>query len=146
YVHRPDSHKPGGNGARNYGFELSIGEYINWFDDDDVMLSDFIKRRVQSFTENMKVSFCSYAYAGENLENKRSVTLIETPYLYKDYALWKFQVLTPSALFKKEFLLGKELFSYEIIRGQETELFLRLFLELAPKNYKIINESLFLYR
>uniref|UniRef100_UPI003AA7DECA glycosyltransferase family A protein n=1 Tax=Xanthomarina gelatinilytica TaxID=1137281 RepID=UPI003AA7DECA len=28
---------PGGNGARNYGFELSKGEFIQWFDDDDVI-------------------------------------------------------------------------------------------------------------
>src|SRR5690606_28965076 len=43
YVHRPDTHKPGGNGARNYGFELSKGEYIQWFDSDDLMLEDFLQ-------------------------------------------------------------------------------------------------------
>ncbi|WP_417872512.1 glycosyltransferase family 2 protein, partial [Xanthomarina gelatinilytica] len=33
YQKRPDRHLPGGNGARNYGFELSKGEFIQWFDD-----------------------------------------------------------------------------------------------------------------
>jgi glycosyltransferase involved in cell wall biosynthesis len=32
YYHRPDEHLPGGNGARNYGFKMSKGEYVNWFD------------------------------------------------------------------------------------------------------------------
>ena len=31
---------PGGNGARNYGFEISKGEYIQWFDSDDLMLPE----------------------------------------------------------------------------------------------------------
>jgi glycosyltransferase involved in cell wall biosynthesis len=28
YYHRPDEHLPGGNGARNYGFKMSTGEYV----------------------------------------------------------------------------------------------------------------------
>jgi glycosyltransferase involved in cell wall biosynthesis len=34
FYHRPDEHLPGGNGARNYGFKMSKGEYVNWLDDD----------------------------------------------------------------------------------------------------------------
>ena len=37
FYHRPENHLPGGNGARNYGFEKSKGEYIQWFDSDDIM-------------------------------------------------------------------------------------------------------------
>jgi len=37
YHLRPEYHKPGGNGARNYGFKLSKGEFIQWFDSDDLM-------------------------------------------------------------------------------------------------------------
>ena len=29
YYHRPDEHLPGGNGARNYGFKMSQGKFIN---------------------------------------------------------------------------------------------------------------------
>lgn len=36
YAKRPDDRKPGGNAARNYGFEMSKGEYINWIDSDDL--------------------------------------------------------------------------------------------------------------
>ncbi len=42
YHKRPDTHKPGGNGARNYGFKLSKGKYINWFDSDDLITPDHI--------------------------------------------------------------------------------------------------------
>src|SRR6187431_937929 len=37
YHQRPHDRPRGGNAARNYGFELSKGEFVNWFDDDDVM-------------------------------------------------------------------------------------------------------------
>lgn len=60
--------------------------------------------------------------------------------------MWKAKVLTPSVLFRKKFLLNKELFSDKIFRGQETELFSRLFFELPRSNYQVINEPLFLYR
>jgi len=43
YYHRPEEHLPGGNGARNFGFEKSTGEYIQWFDSDDLMEPNSIK-------------------------------------------------------------------------------------------------------
>lgn len=46
YVHRPNTYQTGGNGARNYGFEISKGAYIQWFDDDDVMLPEHIATKV----------------------------------------------------------------------------------------------------
>ena len=42
YHHRPKERPKGGNAARNYGFELSNGEYIQWFDDDDILLKIFL--------------------------------------------------------------------------------------------------------
>jgi|SRR5690554_5651841 len=49
YFHRPDTHLPGGNGARNYGFLQSKGEYIQWFDSDDLMHPEKLERKAQSF-------------------------------------------------------------------------------------------------
>lgn len=45
YHHRPKDRLPGGNAARNYGFEVSKGEYIQWFDSDDLMLPEFINEK-----------------------------------------------------------------------------------------------------
>src|SRR5690554_568349 len=57
FYHRPDTHKPGGNGARNYGFSLSKGEYINWFDSDDLMDSNKIQIKLKSII-NTEYNFC----------------------------------------------------------------------------------------
>ena len=40
YHHRPKDRLRGGNAARNYGFEISKGKYIQWFDSDDIMLPE----------------------------------------------------------------------------------------------------------
>lgn len=50
---RPEKYKSGGNGARNYGFDLSKGEYINWFDSDDLMLPDAIQSKIDAFEEGI---------------------------------------------------------------------------------------------
>ncbi|MFT5892137.1 MAG: glycosyltransferase involved in cell wall biosynthesis, partial [Dokdonia sp.] len=35
---RPEQLLKGANACRNYGFEMSEGAYVNWFDSDDLML------------------------------------------------------------------------------------------------------------
>lgn len=52
YHHRPEAHKPGGNGARNYGFELSKGEFVNWFDSDDLMFENHLFLHLNNFKIN----------------------------------------------------------------------------------------------
>lgn len=46
YHHRPSNRVKGANACRNYGFEISKGEFVNWFDSDDLMDKDFIKVKV----------------------------------------------------------------------------------------------------
>ncbi|SFD02559.1 glycosyltransferase family 2 protein [Algibacter pectinivorans] len=136
----------GGNGARNYGFKLSQGDYVNWFDDDDVMLDNFLKSRIEAFTSSVNFVIGSHYTVNQNLENKTLQSLEIKSYLFKDYALWKLQLITNSILFRKSFLSEKILFNENLKRGQETELFTRLFFRARKESYKIINVPLFLYR
>src|SRR5690606_34586560 len=66
--------------------------------------------------------------------------------LYKDFVLWKIKVFTPSVLFRKSFLLTKSLFNEKILKGQESELFGRLFFRVKEDQYFILNIPLFYYR
>ncbi len=45
---RPKDRLRGGNAARNYAFELSKGEYIQWFDSDDLMTPDKLQLKVET--------------------------------------------------------------------------------------------------
>lgn len=144
--YRPVNGIPGGNASRNYGFEISKGEFINWFDDDDIMTETFLSKKLELFFEEIDLVICSGAYTDHNLKILQNIDLEIRSFLFKDYVLWKLQILTPSILFRRRFLNKKELFNVTIARGQEAELFSRLFYNLSPNKFAILNEPLFLYR
>ncbi|MGB3342520.1 MAG: glycosyltransferase family 2 protein [Aequorivita sp.] len=146
YHHRPEDRLPGGNAARNYGFEVSSGQFVQWFDDDDIMLARYLKQKISIFTPEAQFIICSGTYVSENLERLEDIEYQESIDLFKDYILWNLKVFTPSVLFRKSFLENKELFNLSIQRGQETEFFSRVFFEVSAEEYGIINEPLFLYR
>lgn len=146
YHRRPVSRPKGANSCRNFGFELSKGDYINWFDDDDIMLNGFLKEKIEQFTNDIDLVICSGIYVDDNLDKTEIINLKEQSFLFKDYVLWKLHIITNSILFRKSFLDNKKLFSLKISRGQETELFSRLFYKLPKEKYSILNTPLFLYR
>ena len=146
YHKRPLEKDKGGNASRNYGFEISNGDFIIWFDDDDVMLKDFLKTLIDGFSSDISFVITSHYMVDENLENRTKINLTEETYLFKDYLFWKLKLITGSILFKKEYLVNKRLFNEKLTRGQETEFFSRLFFKIPKNNYKILNIPLFLYR
>lgn len=146
---RPKELTKGANTCRNMGFEAAKGEFINWFDSDDVALPGFLSERLAVFEKNQQLDLviCSSAITDENLNFIENWELTEgNPDLFRDYALWKERVLTPSVLFKKEFLEGKELFDPKIVRGQEADFFYRILYKLPEEQYRTVNTPLFYYR
>ncbi|MBU2952155.1 glycosyltransferase [Tamlana agarivorans] len=146
YHHRPEERLPGGNAARNYGFKVSKGEFVNWFDDDDVMLKEFLETKINGFKTHTKFVIASHYLVDEDLNYPKFEELEETSYLFKDYLLWKLRIITNSILFRKAYLLKTTLFDENISKGQETELFSRLFFRIKKDSYKVLNTPLFLYR
>jgi len=109
FYNRPFEMQKGACSCRNYGFELSKGYYINWFDSDDIMLADFLIFKVEAFTANYDfvIGTGFYWYSDKNL--KEFIDLKISSYLFRDYLMWKAHILTPSLLFKRSFLLDKKL-------------------------------------
>ncbi|MGR7812009.1 glycosyltransferase family 2 protein [Lacinutrix undariae] len=146
YHHRPVDRLAGGNAARNYGFEVSKGSYVQWFDSDDLMKKNCLKERLDMFKQDVKFVISGGAYLIENKE-KDSFNIEIKDNLYKDYVLWKTSIFTPSLLFEKEFLLGfSRLFNESVLKGQESEFFSTIFYEKLNVKYAIINKVHFLYR
>lgn len=52
FHNRPSNRVKGANSCRNYGFELSKGELIKWFDSDDIMLPNHIEIAYRSLLNN----------------------------------------------------------------------------------------------
>jgi glycosyltransferase involved in cell wall biosynthesis len=146
YYHRPANRPKGANTCRNYGFEISKGDYINWFDDDDIMLPDFVEKKMGLFSEEVQMTICTGYLVNEQLKESSIIKIYTSSNIFKDYLVSRLKILTPSILFRKRFLEDKLLFSNNIKRGQETELFSRLFFQLNDSEYIITEAPLFLYR
>ena len=143
---RPKHLLKGGNAARNFGYQQSKGIYIQWFDSDDIMLKDFLNDRINLFTDKVDFVIGTGYSVDTSLNNPNKISIYQSDNLFKSYALWSLKVFTPSIILKKDFLKGKKLFSQKLLRGQETELFSRLFYNTLKSQYIIINKPLYLYR
>jgi glycosyltransferase involved in cell wall biosynthesis len=142
YYHRPDEHLPGGNGARNYGFKMSQGEYIQWFDSDDLMVAEKLELKVKAMLEN-EVDFVVCFGA---LVNKKHNVIDEWNKIYNKNALLS-HVLgiitfsTNGPMFKKSILLNNKVFDEKLKRKQEWEFFSRILCE--TESYYPLNVVLY---
>jgi glycosyltransferase involved in cell wall biosynthesis len=130
YYVRPLKRKKGANSCRNYGFELSKGEYINWFDSDDIMLKDKLKIQYDALANNeFNFSVCQTLVFEGDVSNilglRHQKIASDTPLL--DYIKHEMTFLTPSPLFKTEFLKKSGLrFNESLHAAQEWEFISRL--------------------
>lgn len=143
---RPDHLQEGGNASRNFGFENARGELINWFDDDDVMLPDFICKKLEAFRVETDFVISEFYYTDEVLEIKSRIEQEKKSSLFKDLIMGKQIVITGAVMFRRTFLENKELFNPSINKGQETEFFSRLFFEFPVERFQVVKEPLFYYR
>jgi glycosyltransferase involved in cell wall biosynthesis len=130
---RPSGYKPGGNGARNYGFSQVSGDYVVFFDSDDVMYPNYLTSRLR-FLElnpdkdgvvtnfgwrviekapNKRVHY----YNPEIFDDFQSNTREDWFWLnYMDYRfyfpssnlLWRYNALKDKALWNEEAYIGQD--------------------------------------
>lgn len=130
YHKRPDTHLPGGNGARNYGFKLSKGEFIQWFDSDDLMAERLLDLQLDSIlNSSVQISLCQVRFFQKKIAN--SFILKELPpltlFTLKNYVVEHMPWLTCSALWNRGFLDSMtELFDEELKAAQEWEFICRV--------------------
>jgi glycosyltransferase involved in cell wall biosynthesis len=147
YHQRPKNRIKGGSAARNYGFALSKGEYINWFDSDDIMLPNFLKEKIKIFNieSDLDVVFSYGAYFEKNeKELKVSKPKLESLTIL-DYVKNNFYLITHGPLWKREFLNDKILFDENRLKLQDTEFHFRMLLK-QPKVKFYETNYLFLLR
>ncbi|WP_299550039.1 glycosyltransferase family 2 protein [Seonamhaeicola sp.] len=60
FLKRPHTHKKGLPGCRNYGLEMAKGDYIIFFDDDDMVHPLNLEICLSALAKNSKASFCNY--------------------------------------------------------------------------------------
>ena len=144
YHHRPKDLFKGANACRNYGFELSKGEYIQWFDSDDVMHPYKLVDQVKSIeASSVTLSVCqaqifTSSFKMPSVLPPKEINSINP---FTDYLQNKIFWMTPSILWKRNFLLGLDgLYDVNLKAAQEWEFHTRL-LSKSP-DYIIVDRSL----
>lgn len=148
YHQRPSDRLKGANACRNYGFELSKGKYVKWFDSDDIMHPDFLEKQVDVLEQDKDLDFCvclsltfyeNSKIVTENNANRNLEHSLILGYLVKNHYF-----LTAAPLWKREYLEGKELFDESLFDSHESDFHLRMLL-YYPK-YVYTNDFLFSVR
>lgn len=106
YIVRPNTVKKGANYSRNYGFSLSKGEYIKFFDSDDLMLPDHIKVCVTTLEQgnyDFVVADCINFDGNFFLERPYEIDRLNSPLSAMNFAQWKTAWITNDLLVKRHF-------------------------------------------
>lgn len=146
YYKRPKNLKKGANACRNYGFKMSKGNFIQWFDSDDIMHPNKIEKKVNLLhNSNYDFVVCSGIEFVKSIDNNFSLwnkTKSDKPIM--DHITGKISLHTNGPLFKKKTIENSTLFNESLMRKQEWEYYTRLLFQ--TQNYKAIDEVLYYFR
>ncbi len=126
YFHRPAGKPKGANACRNNGLDKSLGDYIIFFDSDDLMTEDHIEVKLQAIlqyqtdfiiTKTKNLNGKSYPHHYYNFDN---VSLNQYNYISQNIN-W----LTLDILIKKEVIQNIR-FNENLQSGQEYNFFSKL--------------------
>ena len=144
---RPSNRLAGGNTARNYGFELSKGLYVNFLDSDDYLHADFLKTKMAAFNVSTDgvVSQTYLVQAGveeHQIEQRTQASLYSLDY----FVQLKFKLLVWDVLWRKSYLanLPQPLFTEALRKGQDVDFHLRAL--LPNPTLAFIHQPLYYYR
>jgi GalNAc5-diNAcBac-PP-undecaprenol beta-1,3-glucosyltransferase len=148
FLKRPDSYKKGLPGCRNYGLDLCKGEFVIFFDDDDVVHPANLKVCLEAF-EDISIDFCHYqknAYREGKPDIQPAFFEIKQKYTKADIAKVVNQEIglaSCTVLWKKK-CFDTIRFNENLLYAEEWECYLRILSE----NYSgiIINTILYYNR
>lgn len=152
FLKRPRNRPKGANACRNFGFELSKGHYINWFDSDDLMHPDKFAVQVSQLKDseyNFSIGQSEWfdSIANVSLGN-RAPLLSESNNNLEDYIKKKIFWVTGSTLWKRDFLQRSKIYFDESLhQSQEYDFYVKVlvispeFITVAAPLFKIIKHD-----
>ncbi|WP_375234786.1 glycosyltransferase family 2 protein [Winogradskyella sp.] len=145
FYKRPKTKPKGANACRNYGFELSKGEYVNWLDSDDIFHRDKLKLQLSNIIEEKAPFSICKSYVFENHINEDDLQLksskVKTNDSFNDFISKQIIIPIQAPVFKKSFLIENNFYFDERLQaGQEWEFFARILFKFP--NYGTVNTAL----
>ena len=144
---RPNTYAKGAPSCRNYGLHLAKGEFVQFFDSDDILLREALSDKVQELDADKELQF---------VVSKTDFLLSDGQLSYPDQRLFYPQTFeefleeksiffTPGPMFRSVFLKEQKLaFDPSLERHQEFEFYTRL-MSGMPK-FKILDKVHCYYR
>lgn len=143
YHHRPKDRLKGANACRNYGFELSTGEYIQWLDSDDLISHGKLNEQVDILKKKKKgIVICEWFFLEDYSKEVRHVNI---NWLNKSELSIKLflKILSKSYGYMPPhtYLMSSELVSKagkwneNLIINQDGEFFIRVFIKVKRVFY-----------
>lgn len=130
-----NSIKNGAPAARNFGFENSQGEFIQFLDSDDVLLPNKITNQINIFKQNPEIDlvYSKAQFVDENLVLKNEFWGRKLENNYKDYFEFSYQTMCP--LYKKNTIKKFGVWDEKISINQDWEFCLRYIIKGAKTNF-----------
>lgn len=145
---RPIKKMKGPSSCRNYGFDNSKGNYVQFFDSDDIMHPDHLKYKVESIgtadfvlckIKEFHLEFdCKYDVQEDAKDD------LETESIFEDLVMENFPMLMVMPMWKKQSLSFYMPIREDMNLLEDYELFVRALYKF--KKYIIINKTLIFYR
>ena len=144
---KPDHLPKGPSASRNYGFTFAEGEFINWFDSDDLMHSEKLAKDVAALEDKtIDFTISQTEFFGKNRTEKKYWNQnLFSNHPINDFVLKKIGWSTNAPLWRKKSLLDKNLQFCETLITADDYLY---HIEALHRNLipKIINEILIYQR
>ncbi len=140
---RPWYKKKGANTCRNLGFKFSTGEFVHWFDSDDIMNVEMLEIAINSMQiAGSDMCVVSAAHFDGDISKINSTNIFSNELLGDnpafEFLTVKFFFQTSQVLFRRTKLCSfKKYFNPKLKRNQETQFFIRLLLQ----NIKLVAVS-----
>ncbi|WPY97906.1 glycosyltransferase family 2 protein [Christiangramia sp. OXR-203] len=152
YYKKKDKYKRGLSGTRNYGLDLAAernAEFIQFFDDDDIMHPEKLELQIKPLLNNVKINFtvCKFQKIVGNKGEERIINPklnMHSAHLGDSVLTGDIRINSLCPLFRMNFINNFR-FDETLKYAEEWELFVRLGY-LFPDSYSVVNKYLFKYR
>ncbi|MEX2336428.1 MAG: glycosyltransferase family 2 protein [Fulvivirga sp.] len=125
FYHRPEIRPKGANACRNFGFELSKGKFVNWFDSDDLMTTNNLEEKINAFEDEIDFVIGNTVNFDKNGELSRVFKLdYEVPITPENVIGGKIGWITNDVMLRRSCILIR--FNERLESGQEYNFFSRL--------------------
>jgi len=144
YHIRPKDYPKGANSCRNFGFELSKGQFIQWFDSDDLMHKSKIEcQLIDLIKTDKEISISNFSMFRDTIENSDSIDAVLKPdgkTTFLSFVSGKSLLNMQITLFKRP-IVEKIKFDETLYQSQDLDFMYRI-LKDSHKNVSILNKVL----